>query len=85
MKPHPRACWCKQCRPEKIAAFKAEYAVKVKWMTVPKPIQSPDALVPVRAHFRRHPGYLKKMKDLIPWAEGLRNDKLKEIDDENGG
>lgn len=60
MSDHPKSCWCAPCATKKTVAFRTQYIEKVRLMVQVRPPRTKDALVPVRAHFRRQPNYLRK-------------------------
>ncbi len=70
-KDHGKKCWCSTCTKVKAAAFRIEYLEKVKLMTVVRPPATKDALIPVRAHFRRSASYLTGRKPLLELAKEL--------------
>jgi predicted amidophosphoribosyltransferase len=73
MKQHTKSCWCPTCTKAKTILFRNSYMERIGLMVKIKPPTTPDALVPVRAHFRRQPNYLQKSPVLRELAIKLSN------------
>ena len=63
-KKHAKLCQCEPCVRERLAA----YHEKVDAMHSPRLPEDLSQTVPVRGHFRRHPGHLRRdpgLRDLV--------------------
>ena len=61
---HGKVCQCSPCVRERLEAYRE----KVGLMSSPRPPENITQTVPVRGHFRRHPGHLRKdpgLRDLV--------------------